>query len=256
MLRHYQTEKTARCDHYCNKSNAIPHATYWKYRSHSPLPSTCFSSSLLSLGLSSERCYKALCLIKTHCPTNGEAGNSRRCFTNRNDSCSLSLNWGKKKVLENIHQMHIHVHHQRGLDLGTHKSNVKCSNQELYRQQGNKELENTNTSELAQLQMICFWKTYSLALFQDFLILHSFPVAASCSTKVNVTCHSFASLWASSRRMWDEYIGKTQATICRLSPSTLGYSENNTWFNFSTLVPPALKFGCSAKLLFLSRRDN
>lgn len=91
--------------------------------------------------LSPERSCKALCLIKTYCPTNWEAGNSRRCFTNRNNSCSLSLNWGNKKVLENIHQMHIHVHHQRGLDLGTHKSDVKCSNQELYRQQGNKELE-------------------------------------------------------------------------------------------------------------------
>lgn len=91
--------------------------------------------------LSPERSYKALCLIKTYCPTNWEAGNSRRCFTNRNNSCSLSLNWGNKKVLENIHQMHIHVHHQRGLDLGTHKSDVKCSNQELYKQQGNKELE-------------------------------------------------------------------------------------------------------------------
>lgn len=100
-----------------------------------------FFLSSQSWSLSPERCYKALCLIKTHCPTNWEAGNSRRCFTNRNNSCSLSLNWGNKKVLENIHQMHIHVHHQRGLDLGAHKSNVECSNQELYRQQGNKESE-------------------------------------------------------------------------------------------------------------------
>lgn len=100
-----------------------------------------FFLSSQSWSLSPERCYKALCIIKTHCPTNWEARNSRRCFTNRNNSCSLSLNWGNKKVLENIHQMHIHVHHQRGLDLGTHKSNVECFNQELYRQQGNKELE-------------------------------------------------------------------------------------------------------------------
>lgn len=100
-------------------------------------PFLLFFLSFQSWSLSPERCYKALCLIKIHCPTNWEAGNSRRSFTNRNNSCSLSLNWGNKKVLENIHQMHIHVHHQRGLDLGTHK----CSNQELYRQQGNKELE-------------------------------------------------------------------------------------------------------------------
>jgi len=94
-----------------------------------------------SWSLSSEWCCKTLCLIKTHCPTNLEAENSRRCFTNRNNSCSLSLNWGNKKVLENIHQMHIHIHHQRGLDLGTHKSNIECSNQELYRQQENKKSE-------------------------------------------------------------------------------------------------------------------
>lgn len=99
-----------------------------------------FFLSSQSWSLSPERCYKALCLINRYCPTNWEVGNSRS-FTNRNNSCSLSLNWGNKKVLENIHQMHIHVHHQRGLDLGTHKSIVECSNQELYRQQGNKESE-------------------------------------------------------------------------------------------------------------------
>lgn len=59
--------------------------------------------------------YKALCLIKTHCPANWKEGTSWSCFTNRNNPCSLCLNWGNKKVLENIHQRHIHVHHWRGI---------------------------------------------------------------------------------------------------------------------------------------------
>lgn len=144
--------KPIRCGNY-NKSNLPPESSYsGNYYNKSDLPpEASYSDNLTSprnfflcfhsRSLSRNWCDKALCLIKTHCPTNWEARNSWSCFTNRNNFCSLSLNWSNKKVLENIHQMHIHVNHQRGLDLGTHKRNIERSNQELYRQQRNKELE-------------------------------------------------------------------------------------------------------------------
>lgn len=129
---------------------------------------------------------------------------------------------------------------------------------------GKQRIGDTNTSELAQLQIICFWKIHSLALFQDFLISHSFSVIPSCGTKVNVTCLSFAGPWASHKGegivlegvrwvRWED----TSANLQTVTPVwTWGTLRMTLCSNFPPLFLHMLKFSCSAQPLFLSRGDN
>lgn len=80
-------------------------------------------SSMAAFGWSE----KSLCLIKTHGPANGKAGNGWAVLQIQTILVHYPL-IEATKALEHIHQKHIHVHYQRGLGFVLTKGAARVPN--------------------------------------------------------------------------------------------------------------------------------
>lgn len=93
--------------------------SFWRSQTPEGLQTTLDSLSSLAPPSSLaafRRSEKSLCLIKTHGPANGKAGNGWAVLQIQTILVHYPL-IEATKALEHIHQKHIHVHYQRGLAL-------------------------------------------------------------------------------------------------------------------------------------------
>lgn len=119
-----------------------------------PIPSLLLRHHLPG-DLDSRGSDKSLCLIKTHCPTNWEVGNGWAVLQIETILVRYPLIEATKGSGKHPSETHS-CNHQRGLGLGTHKSNSKCSNQERRRQRETK-AQKHKCHRISPIKQLMWW---------------------------------------------------------------------------------------------------